>query len=67
MKGWEDDLLDHLVWLTLMHAGGGITRDEAVAELKREFPPLADEALARSRSRSRRPARAVDTTVPTAW
>jgi len=64
MKGWEDDLLDHLVWLTLMHAGCGITRDEAVAELKREFPPLADEALARSRSR--RPARAVDTTVPTA-
>ena len=62
MKGWEDDLLDHLVWLTLMHAGCRITRDEAVAELKREFPPLADEALARSR----RPARAVDTTVPTA-
>jgi hypothetical protein len=41
MKGWERDLLDHLACLTLMHADSSATRDAVVADLKREFPPLA--------------------------
>jgi hypothetical protein len=41
MKGWERDLLDHLACLTMMHADSSATRDEVVAHLKREFPPLA--------------------------
>ncbi len=44
MKGWERDLLDHLVWLTLMYEEGRVSREEVVAALKREFPQLvADE------------------------
>jgi hypothetical protein len=41
MKSWERDLLDHLVWLKMMHEEGAVSRDEAVAAVKREFPSLA--------------------------
>ena len=41
MKGWKRDLLDHLVWLTLMNEDGTVSRDEGVAALKRQFPRLA--------------------------
>jgi hypothetical protein len=51
MKGWERDLLDHLVWLKLVSEEGGASREEVVAELKREFPRLAaDEDVGRDRS-----------------
>jgi len=51
MKGWERDLLDHLAWLTLMYEEGGVSREEVVAALKREFPRLvADEELVPSGS-----------------
>jgi len=43
MKGWERDLFDHLVWLTLMYDESGVSREEVVAELKREFPRIATE------------------------
>lgn len=41
MKGWERDLLDHLVWLTLTYEDDPISTDEVVAQLKREFSSLA--------------------------
>ena len=51
MKAWERDLLDHLVWLTLTYEEGRVSREEVVAELKREFPRLAvDEELVPSGS-----------------
>jgi hypothetical protein len=51
MKGWERDLLDHLVWLTLMYEEDGVSREEVGAELKREFPRLAaDEEFSASGS-----------------
>ena len=50
-KAWERDLLDHLVWLTLTYEEGRVSREEVVAELKREFPRLAvDEELVPSGS-----------------
>ena len=51
MKAWERDLLDHLVWLTLTYEEGRVSREEVVAELKREFPRFAvDEELVPSGS-----------------
>lgn len=41
MKGWERDLLDHLVWLRLTYEEDRVSRDAIVAQLKLEFPPLA--------------------------
>jgi hypothetical protein len=40
MKTWERDLIDHLLLMTLLHADRPLTVDEALDELKREFPSL---------------------------
>jgi len=40
MKGWQQDLLDHLVWFTLLQFDGHLTVEEAVAKVKDEIPCL---------------------------
>jgi hypothetical protein len=40
MKGWQQDLLDHLVWFTLLQFDGHLTLEEAVAKVKDEIPCL---------------------------
>ena len=40
MKGWQRDLFDHLVWLTLLHESDEVSQAEAAAAVQREFPRL---------------------------
>ena len=45
MKGWRQDLLDHLVWLTFLASDRRQRLEDVEAELKSEIPCLR---LARS-------------------
>ena len=40
MKGWQQDLLDHLVWLTVLSSAGHERVEDVVAELKDQLPCL---------------------------
>jgi hypothetical protein len=46
---WRQDLLDHLVWITLLRADNELTLDEAVAKVKDEIPCLGDAESPRRR------------------
>jgi hypothetical protein len=40
MTGWQRDLLDHLAWLTVLHAERDMTVEDAIAQVQRELPRL---------------------------
>jgi hypothetical protein len=46
MRYWERDLVDHLVWLMLLQADEPL--EDALSELKVDFPSLPSEEVVRA-------------------